>query len=235
MIATIQQPAYLPWFGWAERTALADVHIVLDDVPMDGSSKTNFANRNRIRTAQGTTWLTLPVHRSRTTPLDALTLADPRAPRKHARTLRRSYARAPHAHPLLDEITALLERDWAHLVPLCRALYPPLLEALKIDTPLVSARSLGVRATKSDKILGLCRAVGATTYLSGPFGRDYLDLDAFARAGVTVRFHDVEHPVWPQLHGDFEPYLSVLDLLMNQGPASRDLLATELREVTAAT
>ena len=69
-----------------------------------------------------------------------------------------------------------------------------------------------------------CREVGATTYLSGPFGRDYLDVERFERSGIRVLFHDYAPPEYSQAHAGFEPAMSVLDLILTHGPAARSIL-----------
>ena len=88
-----------------------------------------------------------------------------------------------------------------------------LLNKLNVNTPLVSSSELSVMSKKSNLILDICRTIGATTYLSGPFGRHYLDKDAFERAGIEVQFHEYVHPIYAQAYEGFEPFMSILDLL----------------------
>ena len=83
---------------------------------------------------------------------------------------------------------------------------------------------MGVPGAKSELVLNLCRATGATTYLSGKLGRDYLDEGTFAAAGIAVSYQDYAHPEYAQVQPGFEPFMGVLDLLFNHGPASRDIL-----------
>jgi len=87
---------------------------------------------------------------------------------------------------------------------------------------MVRSSTLAVHGSRSDLLLDICRKLDASTYLSGPAGRQYLDISLFEAAGIALDFHLFTHPVYaaPQ----FQPYLSTLDLLMNHGPDSRAVL-----------
>jgi hypothetical protein len=74
--------------------------------------------------------------------------------------------------------------------------------------------------------VALCRATGADTYLAGSDGARYMDLGQFASAGIGVRAQRYEHPVYPQIHGEFVPYLSGLDLLLTAGDQALPILQT---------
>ena len=227
MIVSIMQPAYLPWLGYFDRVQRSDLHIVLDTVQLEHQTKTAFTNRNRVRTATGWTWLTVPVQTAghQHTPIRDITIASsPAWARKHATTLRQSYGRAPHWHRLAPLVDDVYGRAWVRLIDVIDASTPALCALLGVQTPMVSASSLGVTGTKGDLVLALCRAVGATTYLSGPFGRDYLDETTFADAGMAVAYHDFVHPTYTQGTAPFVPYLSVVDLLAHHGPDSLPIL-----------
>ena len=227
MIVSIAQPAYLPWLGYFDRIAKSDLHIVLDSVQMERNSKTSFTMRNRVRSAAGPVWLSVPVRRAAGAD-EALirnALIDgPHWARKHWQTLQQEYRRAPCYEFGRAALEPIYQQPWTRLNDLLSASSARLLNALGITTPLRHSGDLGVASHKSQLVLDLCRAVGATRYLSGPFGRDYLDLPSFEHAGIEVVFHDYVHPVYAQVHGGFEPYLSVVDLLFNHGAASRDIL-----------
>ncbi len=221
------QPAYLPWLGYFDRLQRSDLHIVLDTVQLEHQTKTAFTHRNRVRTVTGWSWLTVPVRTAghHATPIRDIMIAPSSGwARKHATTLRQSYGRTPHWQglaPLVDDVYA---REWTHLIDVLAASTPALCTALGVRTPMVSASSLGVTGAKGELVMALCRAVGATTYLSGPFGRDYLDEAAFDRAGIALAYHDYQHPAYTQGASPFVPYLSVVDLLAHHGPDSLAIL-----------
>ena len=108
-------------------------------------------------------------------------------------------------------------------------------DAFAIRTRIVRSSELGVTGAKSELILNLCRAVRADALLVGLGGsRDYLDKAAFEREGVRLVQQQFNHPVYPQCDGGpFSKGLSSLDLLLNCGPASRELLMKEEMRVAA--
>ena len=229
MIVSISQPAYLPWLGYFDRIAESDVHIVLDQVPLERSSTTRFTNRNKVRGSDGVQWLTVPVKGASTQPLIRDTAIDneQRWQARHRRTLEQSYRKAPHFASVEDLLSLSFDRSWDSLGELLAVQRKWLLSALGVTTRIEIGSQLHVPGSKSELILNLCSAVGASTYLSGPFGRDYLDGEAFAKAGIALRFHNYQHPQYPQLQQPFEPYLSVFDLLANCGSHSLRLLRSE--------
>jgi len=231
VIVSIGQPAYLPWLGYLDRIARSDLHVVLDHVPMDHSSKTKFANRNKVRTPDGWCWLTVPIlakGEARHLPLAELEIVNDEAwTEKHWRTLAANYARAPHFADHGDFFRATYETEWRRLARLCRRITDHLLDVFGIGTPLVRSSELAAAGAKDELLVAICREVGGTTYLSGPFGRDYIRPELFAAAGVELAFHDFEHPTYGQAFSGFEPHMSAVDLLFNHGPASRGILTGE--------
>lgn len=228
MIVTIMQPAYLPWLGFFDRIAASDVFIVLDHVAIDRNSKTKFANRNRIRTAQGWSWLTVPIRskgKHRDLLLNEIEVNNETNWRaKHWRAIELNYRRAPYFDDYAPQFQAMFEAAWTHLTALNAAGLKIFMEALSIDKKVLLSSELGCEETKDRLIVELCRKAGAATYLSGPFGRDYLDPAAFQSAGIELLFHDYDHPAYRQCFDGFEPYMSTIDLLFNCGAESAQTL-----------
>jgi hypothetical protein len=228
MRVTIIQPAYLPWLGFFDRVRKSELLIVLDHVRADLSSKTKFANRNKIRTAEGWIWLTVPL--SAKGAGDALALnrleinEEVRWRAKHLASLRHNYLRTPYFGEHAPFFNAVYARPWTCLANLCREITDYLLDAFGITTAVQYSSSLDVAGIKDDLILNLCLSVGASSYISGPFGRSYLRPETFARAGIDLLFHDYYHPEYKQAFEGFEPYMSAVDLLFNHGPRSLALL-----------
>lgn len=225
MIVSINQPAYLPWLGYFERIAQSDLHIVLDHVQFE---KNSFTNRNKARTKDGSTWLTVPLAtKGRFGDLAIHTLdfaANDPWQKKHWATLRMNYARAPFFAAYAPAYEALYVRTWSGFGAMTRAFLDQHLRDLQIETPLRYSSEMPVAGTKSELVLNLCRAVGADTYLSGALGRNYLDEASFTTAGLAVRYQDYAHPTYAQCQPGFEPFMGVLDLIFNHGPRSRDVL-----------
>ena len=226
MIVTIHQPEHMPWLGFCHKATQADVLVLLDSVQF---RKNYFQNRNRILSPAGPAWLTVPVllrgHTERTI---AETLVHDGIPwaRKWWLSLYHAYRAAPFfaAHaPFFEDVAA---RPWQRLADLNETIIRYLFDALEIRCELLRASALPVAGARSALLLDICRHLGATTYLAGRHGRDYLDGALFEAAGIAVRDHAFEHPTYPQVRGDaFVPNLSVVDLLFQCGPQSRAILA----------
>jgi len=215
LIVSIHQPAYLPWLGYFDRIAASDLFIFLDTVQFE---KNSFTNRNRIKTLHGLQWLTVPVLIQGHTQKNLLDLEIDTTQdwkKKHLRSIEQNYRRAPFFAGRFDRLAASYLPDATHLAALCYRQLNFWLAELKIATRILRASELPVDGHKSDLILGLCGHVGATTYLSGPLGRSYLQEDRFRAAGIELRYQDYVHPEYPQLYGAFVPALSIVDCWLN--------------------
>jgi hypothetical protein len=215
-VVSIHQPAYLPWLGYLDRIRRSDVFVFLDSVQFQRNS---FQNRNKVRTAQGWTWLTVPLLSKGH--IEGV-LADIEIDqsktwqRKHLATISQSYAAAPFREQVMAWLAPLYAENWVRLADLCWTMLNAHLKQFEIPTKLVRARDLDDRgARKSDLVLELCRQVGATTYISGSMGRGYIDEASFQSAGIELRYDDYRHPVYRQLHGGFESHMAAIDLMMN--------------------
>jgi hypothetical protein len=226
MIVSIGQPCYFPWLGYFDRLVRSDLHIILDHVQMDHSSKSNFTNRNKIRTAQGWTWLTVPLNgEDKFSSINQIRVAHTDWQDRHLAMLSNSYARAPFFAECRSQLLLAYKSEPELLIDYIDATTGILKAAIGVETPCVKSSALEVTSTKSRLILDLCRRVGATHYLSGPFGRDYLDLPAFQAADIGVSFHDYRHPTYRQNYPGFEPYMSAADVLFNHGPEALRIIS----------
>ena len=226
----VLQPGYLPWLGYFDLMRKADVFVHYDDVQFD---KHGWRNRNRIKGPKGPVWLTVPVRHSGRSGQSILDVEiDDRQNwrRKHVSTIGQLYAQAPFLPAILPRLEEILERPLSRLVDLDLAVIGWLATELGIATPCHRASELGIAGDRNERLVALCRNFGATRYLSGNSAHAYLDVARFAAAGIDVVWHDYAHPSYAQLHGQFVPYLSVLDLILNVGDAS---LATLHRKASS--
>ena len=220
MRVAIHQPHYLPWLGYFAKWAAADRFIFLDTVQYE---KNGWQNRNRVKTPDGPRWLTVPVHARLGTPIREVTI-DTAQPwqERHLRAIEQAYAKAPHLARYRDTLGSFYGQDWVRLAPLAVASARWLAQALGVATPSALASEVGIGSTSqrddaTARLVALCQAVGADTYLAGQDGARYMDTRQFAVAGIAVEAQRYEHPVYTQLHGEFTPFLSTLDLLLTQG------------------
>lgn len=230
-VVAIHQPEHLPWLGYLDKLARADVFVLLDTVQF---KKHYFDNRNRIRTPDGWLWLTVPVlSRGRFgQPIrDVEINAGDRWQPRYWRSVELNYRRAPHFGryaPFLAE--TFLQRDWKRLVDLNVHLIRWAAEQFGLERRFVLASDLGVEGAGSRLLADIVEKLGARTYLSGISGRDYLDEAEFRARGIAVQYQAFHHPVYRQAHGSFEPRMAFIDLLMNHGPESGRLLLDECTE-----
>ena len=222
IVLTAHQPAYLPWLGLLSKIRSADVFVILDTVARSHGS---YVNRNRIKTAVGPIWLTVPCLGRANTPIrDVQINAAKPWRRKHWRTLRQAYAYAPHFDQHEPFFEDLYEWTWRSVAPLNAAILGYLLKALGVETEVVSASDYDFQGAKSALILDMCLKLGATRYVFGANGQDYADVRQFEQAGIEVEFQDYQPKEYPQLHGEFVPNLSAVDLLFNTGPEAHEYL-----------
>ena len=214
----VLQPGYLPWLGFFDQLRRADVFVYYDDVQYD---KHGWRNRNRIKTQSGAQWLTVPVRHGGgdTFPRILDVEIDNRTPwaRKHLSSVRQAYARAPFLGRYLPELEELLQRRWERLVDLDIACVALMAEWLGLRTRIERSSTLAISGERSARLVNICTNFGATTYLSGDSASTYLDVDLFRQQGIEVVWQHYTHPTYPQLHGDFVPYLSAVDLVLNCG------------------
>jgi hypothetical protein len=214
----IIQSSYIPWKGYFDVIRAVDQFIFLDDAQM---TKRDWRNRNLIKTERGLQWITIPVEtkgRYHQT-IDETRIAAPWAER-HWATLQHAYGKAPYFAKLGPAVCALYEAAGAESM-LSRVNYTlirGICDILGIMTPLVYSRAFAPHGTKTDRLLAICAAAGATDYLSGPSAAAYLEVERFTAAGIAVHWADYSgYPPYPQLHDGFEHGVTILDLLFNTG------------------
>lgn len=224
MRVAIHQPEFAPWLGFFDKAARADHLLLLDDVQF---RKNYFQNRNRVLGSAGPTWLTVPVKHSSDSRIDEVLIAHDVKPPWKARIagiLDDAYAAAEHRATTRAAFLGILEKASERLVDLNVAVLRWLMDAFDVRPRVSLASEYDVEGAKSDRVLELCRSVGATTYVSGVSGRGYLDLAAFERAGIAVEFQEFHHPIYPQLRPGFEPLMSAVEPVFLFGPKAGHLL-----------
>ena len=226
MVLTAHQPLYLPWLGLFHKVAISDAFCLFDATQYDDN---DFQNRNRIKGPNGVMWLTVPVkaqdhHQLQITEIEIVEQDVWR--RKHWKSLVWAYAKAPYFAHYADFFEETYRRPWRSLVELDVHLLKYLFEAFGLPNRFAHTSQLECSGRKSEAIIQMCRAMGATTYVFGAQGREYADRAAFEAAGIGVVFQAYHHPVYPQQFGPFVPNLSVVDLLFNCGPESLEILMT---------
>ncbi len=229
VILTAHQPGYLSWLGLFDKIASADTYVSFDKVQF---MPKEWQSRNYIKTPAGPMLLTVPVlqkgHRDK--PLNEIRINNQQPwQRRHWNAIQQNYGKAPYFDKYRRSLNFFYVHPWETLTELNEAMLGWFLTALGCwPTRCLRASDFDFQGAKSELVLDMCRQLGATTYIFGALGRDYADEVAFERAGIELRFQNYHHPSYPQCWGgEFVPYMSVLDLLLNCGPKSLEILRNQ--------
>jgi hypothetical protein len=219
LIVAVHQPQYLPWLGYFDKLRQADIFCYLDSVQY---KKNDWQNRNRIKTSQGWQWLTVPVRFQFPEKICEVKINPTVNWRKrHLQTLVTNYRRAPYFENYIEVFEQVYSKNWEFVSDLNIHLIERLKEALDLgQKPAVKSSQLELREEPTDRLIDICRKVGADTYLAGQDGTKYMNLERFKENGIKVIIQDFKHPVYPQMFNDFQSHMSVVDLLFNCGPES---------------
>lgn len=229
MNVVILQPSYIPWRGYFDQIQRADLFVFYDDVQYD---KRGWRNRNQIKTPRGKQWLTIPVHhrgaQTENIPIHQIQMVwDNPWNEVHSKAIFHSYCKAPYFERYAPLLKTFYER------------HDEFLADFTIDFTIALARELGnnktrfirssaiaeIHGQKTDRLIQILQAVGATHYISGPSASDYIEKEKFEAAGITLEYVDYNYPAYPQLYPPFDPYVSVLDLLFMTGPEASSYIS----------
>jgi WbqC-like protein len=217
----IVQSSYVPWKGYFDLINMVDEFVLFDDRQF---TRRDWRNRNRIKTAQGTIWLTIPVkvkgkYLQR---IDETVVDGWRWREQHWKTLVQSYAAAPFFGEYAEAFRPLyLEEHEERLSAINRAFLERACEILGIKTTLGWSTDYMSEGARTERLVSICVQAGATSYLSGPSARAYLDERLFREHGIDVEYMSYDgYPEYAQLHPPYQHAVSILDLIFNTGPAA---------------
>ena len=232
MKVAINQPTYLPWLGYFDLIDSVDLFVVLDNVQF---ARQSWQQRNRIKTAAGLQWLTIPViFRGRLGQLiKDVEIRDAEFSRDHVRAIELAYGRSEYFADYFPALKQLLDQTRGGLLARRNlSLIRWVMDALGISTPIVLGSSLGVNGKRTELLAQICKAVGARTYVSPLGSAEYLvdEQDVLQERGIEICFQHYEHPEYRQMFGEFTPYASVIDLLFNEGPKAAEVFRSGRRK-----
>jgi hypothetical protein len=214
----ISQPMFFPWVGMFEQMLLADAYVHYDDVQF---SKGSFTNRVQIKTAKSAHWLTVPLREVKLgQPIREVKLDDRQDWRAgHLTLLARAYDEAPFRDEMLQVAREVYEQPAATICDVSVASMAAIHSYFAFAKPgeIYFSSRLGVRGEGSQRVLDIVKHCGGTTYVTGHGARNYLEHELFERQNVNVQYIDYRKLAYPQLHGDFTPFVSTLDLIANTG------------------
>jgi WbqC-like protein family len=216
----INQSNYIPWKGYFDLIRDADVFVFYDDVQF---TKNDWRNRNRIKTARGSEWLTIPVGAKLDRRVNEVRLpADPTWQQRHWDRLVSSYKTAPFFGRYAEFLEAAIRScPFATLSQLNQYLIRYICEQLGIERRFERSETFDLKYAKQERVIELLKKIGATSYVSGPAAKAYLEPKRFQSEGIELLWKDYTgYPEYAQLHPPFEHAVSILDVLFHCGPAS---------------
>jgi hypothetical protein len=231
----IIQSCYIPWKGFFDLIGRCDEYVVFDRAQY---ARRHWHNRNRIKTANGVAWLTIPVVTKGRfeQPIDEVEIKEAWAD-KHWRSLELAYKRASCFEALAPKVRGWYEvaDKQARLTDVNAIFLNGIAEFLELKTRVTRDTAYPMEGVKTERLLGIARAAGADRYLSGPSAQSYFDESMFTAAGVTPEWMSYDgYPEYPQLYGAFEHAVTVLDLLFNTGLEAPRYLNRGLGRETAS-
>lgn len=226
MILTAHQPVYLPWLGLFHKIELADVFCIFDIVQY---LKSDFNNRNKIKTPDGDMFLTVPVnaHGRFKDQIRNTKIANREWARQHFKAIYFNYKKAPFINDYIDDLESIyLGREYEYLIDLNTTMLHYFLEKLNIKTKIITASDYNFSGKKSNLVLDMCIKLKAKKIIFGSHGKDYVDINSFRENAIDTIFQDYVHPTYNQLFpvNGFIPHMSIIDLLLNEGDGSKNIL-----------
>ena len=224
MILTAHQPVYLPWLGLFHKIAMAEKFCIFDVAQYQTK---DFNNRNKIKTNNGVIWLSVPVESKdhfKKFFCDIKIINDGWN-KKHFRSIDLSYKKSKYHELYINHIEELLlGHKYDYLTDLNFSTLKFGLDCLGLNIPIIKASDLNLSGYKSDLVLDMCIKTRCSDYIFGSEGKNYANESDFLNNKIIPHFQNYQHPIYTQLHGEFQPFMSIIDLLMNEGPKSLDII-----------
>ena len=224
MICSVHQPNYLPYLGFFEKVFRSDVFILYDTTQF---KKNDWQNRNKLCTADGWQWISMPILHNFGQKINEVKIKDPQKNiPKNWRSLQVTYSKAP----FFKEYSPYFEEIYLSEIELLSELNCRLIiktaSLLGIKTKFIRSSQLDqIKSTSTKALIDLSNLIEADTYISGGEGINYLDMDMWKASGLNIIFQKYTHPVYKQFNNKiFQPYMNILDLLFNCGSESLSIL-----------
>lgn len=214
----ISQPMFFPWIGLFEQIKLSDIYIHYDDVQFPQGR--SFTNRVQIKTPQGSEWLTVPVLKSgKKLQLisDVVTDDSQNWRERHFKTLKMNYAKSPFVEDMLKIAQDIYGMQTKYLCELNIAAIENIAAYFEISKTFLRSSEYKINLTSSHHLLELVKKVEGDIYITGHGARNYLNHELFEENQIRVEYMDYKRIPYPQLHGEFDPHVSILDVIANMG------------------
>jgi hypothetical protein len=208
--------------------SLADVFVIMDEAQYDK----RFTNRNLILDSHGPIWLTVPIDKAyKFSPNKDVRINESLPWRKeHWKKIEVSYTNARFFNHYRAELKEFYDTSWSNLFELDLETTRKTMEWLGLRVPIMRESELRVGTAGTQRLVDICKAVGADTYISGRGGKNYMDEGLFHSSGLRIEYQEYSALTYPQRFTDkFVADLSILDMLANVGPESMKFVSRALQ------
>jgi len=221
----ILQSNYVPWKGYFDLINSVDEFVIYDTAQY---TKNDWRNRNKIKTGQGISWLTVPVAAKGKSDqkIDEAVVSDQRWRKKHWSAISQSYSKCKFFNDYKHYFEKIFLEGLENKLSDINFRFMKLInEILGVTTKIHWSSDFELSIGKTDRLVNICCDLNAKIYLSGPSAKDYLDENLFEQEGMGVEWMDYSgYPEYEQQHGPFEHGVTVLDLIFNEGPNSTQFM-----------
>jgi len=225
--AVLHQPYYLPYPGFFHKITLGDVFVIMDDVQYDE----RFTNRNRIISTHGYTWINVPINKEDRFRSNIEVRINNDLPWKEKQwsKISHSYEKSKFFHLYSKYFESLFKKEWDYLFDLDFETITQIFKWLNINIEIIKESELCVTSKSTQRIVDVCKKIGADTYVSGIGGRNYMDEKLFEKYNLKLEYQNYTHPKYPQhWSNEFIPDLSIIDMLSNVGPDTIKVLKGQI-------
>lgn len=219
MIIAIHQPNYLPYLGFFDKMKQADIFVIYDDAQFN---KEDFQHRNKIRIYHGWKWLTVPVEK-KLLPIKEIKIKNEVVNKNikwsdsHLRDIKDNYKDTAFYTKYINEIETIYKKKYENLIDLNMSFINFFKSIFGIKAKFIFSSELNLSSKGTQRLIDIVELLGGDTYLSGPMGRNYLDVSLFEKKGIEVKFQGFKHPLYKQRYETFIPNMSAIDALFCTG------------------
>lgn len=226
MKVVISQPMFFPWVGLFEQIRLADIYVHYDDVQFPRGR--SFMSRVQIKTQSGVYWLSVPIQRKGLQLIKDVVTDDSKSWREtHLKTIKHNYIKAPFFEDMMEITQSVYSLKTNSLSEINIYATEKICQYFNIAPKFLKSSTYNLSTSGSDRILEIVKLLNGNIYITGHGARNYLDHELFEREGVTVEYMNYEKKAYPQLHGEFTPYVSILDLIANMGKSGIEVITSK--------
>ncbi len=224
------QSNYIPWRGYFDFINSVELFVLYDDVQF---SKGSWRNRNKLRFLKESRWITIPVEVRLGMSINTVKINTKRNWRKeHRELLNESLSNAPYFNEALNLWEDGVNVDTEFLSVINENLIRVLCKYLEINTRIIRSDQFELMGSKTDRLMCLFKKVGCTSYLSGPAAGSYLNEEQFKNENIELTYKSYDYLPYPQLFPEFDPAVTILDLIANTGKQAKNHIQSNTPDKT---